>query len=78
MSIKKLQEIDRFYLILAGVVLLLFVALVVSARGVVSSIANSNKIPEEAIIEAGVDSIKLDEAYKSIHNKADKPLDLGL
>ena len=78
MLIKKLQEVDRFYLILAGVALLLLIVVVVSTKGIISAIGNSSKIPEEALIEVGVDTQKLDEAYTNIQGKADKPLDLGI
>ena len=78
MLMKKLQETDRFYLILAGVALLLLIVVVISTKGVISAIGNSNITPEEALIEVGVDTQKLDEVYTSIQDKEDKPLDLGI
>lgn len=77
MLTKILGKIDRFYLILAVVVLVLGGLIVITLSGVLSAISTTDEVDEGAVVEYGIDQQKLDEAYDLILEKSIEPLDLG-
>lgn len=74
---KILGKIDRFYLILAVIVLVLGGLIFITLRGILSAMNTTSEVDEDAVVEYGIDQQKLDDAYDLILEKNIEPLDLG-
>ena len=77
MSMKILEKIDRYYLVLAVVVLILGGLILMTVMSVRSAIGTASEIDEDNIIEYSVEQQKLDEVYDLVTEKSIEPLDLG-
>jgi len=78
MSTKSLPVIDRFYLILAGVLIALLFLITFTLRGVFSAVKTAAEIDKSLTgPKIGVDLDKLNQAYQAVFEKQNISLDLA-
>ncbi|OGM22813.1 hypothetical protein A2691_00745 [Candidatus Woesebacteria bacterium RIFCSPHIGHO2_01_FULL_39_23] len=75
---RNFREIDRFYIILAGTIIIIGAIVVYSIRTVFVVLNASNTIDEEIVGAADprLNISRLDEAHKIIFERSSIPLDL--
>lgn len=77
MLTKPLMAIDRFYLILAGVLFILFLLVFFTFKEGFSAVKTAAEINEEIIgAEVGINTENLNKAYEAAFNKKNVSLDL--
>ncbi|QQS38914.1 hypothetical protein IPM62_06065 [Candidatus Woesebacteria bacterium] len=69
MLTKAWRKIDRFYLILAIVLMVLAVPVIYTSLGILSAFTTVYEIDNEADREARLDKTKLDQAVTSIYHR---------
>lgn len=75
MLMKAFTKIDRFWLFLILVMLILVILGFFTLRGIFSAVNTAGKLDEQLMTETHVNQAGLDEAYEAIFNKKELPLD---
>ena len=76
MSAKILAAIDRFYLILTVVLIILSILIIYSFKEIFSLLNTANGIDESAVgVSIKLDKASLDQAYTQLYEKKIIPLD---
>jgi hypothetical protein len=77
MSVKILSKLDRFYLLLAGVLLVLLLLVIITFREIIHSLTMTNKDSQKSTFAlTGINKENLDKAYEMIFNKKIVSIDL--
>jgi hypothetical protein len=74
---KTLGKIDKYYLALGLVLLILGGLVFVTVSGIMGAIRTAGETNDENMVEYGIEQGNMDEAYKVVTEKNTEPLDLG-